>query len=152
MASGSLCLQGNLSQSNNPELIFRVEATGEHTTRRPTKEQIEQLQPVHVDNEQGGDAWRFRLGVEALRLRYAHRHDPYFALSTSRVDPLPHQLEAVYMHMLEMPIVRFLLGDDAGAGKTIMAGLLLRELTLRGLADRVLVIAPANLCFSGEER
>ena len=63
------------------------------------------------------------------------------------VDPLPHQLEAVYEHLLKLPSVRFLLADDAGAGKTIMAGLLLRELKLRGLIERVLVVCPANLSF-----
>jgi hypothetical protein len=65
----------------------------------------------------------------------------------SRVDPLPHQLEAVYDHLLKAPRVRFLLADDAGAGKTIMAGLLVRELKLRGLCDRVLIVCPANLTF-----
>jgi len=73
--------------------------------------------------------------------------DPYFGLSISRVDPLPHQLEAVYDYLLKLARVRFLLADDAGAGKTIMAGLLIRELKLRGLAERVLVICPANLTF-----
>jgi SNF2-related domain/Protein of unknown function (DUF1524) len=63
------------------------------------------------------------------------------------VDPLPHQLEAVYDYLLKLARVRFLLADDAGAGKTIMAGLLIRELKLRGLAERVLVICPANLTF-----
>ena len=65
----------------------------------------------------------------------------------SRVDPLPHQLEAVYDHLLKLARVRFLLADDAGAGKTIMAGLLIRELQLRGLAERILVVAPSNLAF-----
>ena len=63
------------------------------------------------------------------------------------MDPLPHQLEAVYEHLLKLPSVRFLLADDAGAGKTIMAGLLLRELKLRGIIERVLVVCPANLSF-----
>ena len=63
------------------------------------------------------------------------------------MDPLPHQLEAVYEHLLKLARVRFLLADDAGAGKTIMAGLLIRELKLRGLAERIMVVAPANLAF-----
>ena len=94
-----------------------------------------------------GDARLFRLGLEAHALGIAHEFDPYFGLSISRVDPLPHQLEAVYGHLLKLPTVRFLLADDAGAGKTIMAGLLLRELKLRGLAERILVVCPANLTF-----
>ena len=77
----------------------------------------------------------------------AYEFDPYLGLSISRVDPLPHQLEAVYDYLLKVARVRFLLADDAGAGKTIMAGLLIRELELRGLAERILVVCPANLAF-----
>ncbi len=94
-----------------------------------------------------GDGRLLRLGLEARALGIAHEFDPCFGLSISRVDPLPHQLEAVYGHLLKLPAVRFLLADDAGAGKTIMAGLLVRELTLRGLAERILVVCPANLTF-----
>ena len=94
-----------------------------------------------------GDGRLLRLGLQAYSLSIAYEFDPYFGLSISRVDPLPHQLEAVYEHLLKLPTVRFLLADDAGAGKTIMAGLLVRELKLRGLAERVLVICPANLTF-----
>jgi superfamily II DNA or RNA helicase len=88
-----------------------------------------------------------RLGIQAYSLGIAFEFDPYFGLSVSRVDPLPHQLEAVYDRMLKLGRVRFLLADDAGAGKTIMAGLLLRELKLRGLVERTLVVCPANLTF-----
>ena len=89
----------------------------------------------------------FKLGIEALRISLAQEYDPYFGLSISRVDPLPHQLDAVYNHLLKSARCRFLLADDAGAGKTIMAGLLLKELKLRGLVERVMVICPANLAF-----
>ena len=94
-----------------------------------------------------GDGKLLRLGLQAHALGIAWEFDPYFGLSISRVDPLPHQLEAVYDHLLKLARVRFLLADDAGAGKTIMAGLLIRELQLRGLAERILVVAPANLAF-----
>jgi SNF2 family DNA or RNA helicase len=94
-----------------------------------------------------GNPRLFLLGFEALRLRLAYEFDPFFGLSISRVDPLPHQLDAVYNHMLKAWRCRFLLADDAGAGKTIMAGLLLKELKLRGLVERVLVVCPANLAF-----
>jgi hypothetical protein len=94
-----------------------------------------------------GDSERFRLGIEALRLSLAYEYDPYFALSIARVDPLPHQLEAVYNYFLKLPRIRFLLADDPGAGKTIMAGLLLKELKIRGLVKRTLIVAPANLSF-----
>ena len=94
-----------------------------------------------------GNARNFRLGVEALRLALAYEYDPYFALSIARIDPLPHQLEAVYDYFLAQPRIRFLLADDAGAGKTIMAGLLLKELKIRGLVKRTLIVTPANLSF-----
>ena len=94
-----------------------------------------------------GDPQRFRLGVEALRLSLAYEYDPYFSLSIARVDPLPHQLEAVYQYFMAMPRIRFLLADDPGAGKTIMAGLLLKELKMRGLVSRTLILTPASLSF-----
>lgn len=94
-----------------------------------------------------GDGPLLRLGLQAYALGIAYEFDPYFALSISRVDPLPHQLAAVYDHLLKLARVRFLLADDAGAGKTIMAGLLIRELKLRGLVERILVVCPANLAF-----
>ncbi len=94
-----------------------------------------------------GDAHRFRLGIEAMRLQLAFEYDPYFSLSIARVDPLPHQLEAVYDYFLRLPRIRFLLADDPGAGKTIMAGLLIKELKIRGLIKRILIITPASLCF-----
>ena len=94
-----------------------------------------------------GDARRFRLGIEALRLALAYEYDPYFSLSIARVDPLPHQLEAVYDYFMALSRIRFLLADDPGAGKTIMAGLLLKELKIRGLVKRTLIVSPANLCF-----
>ncbi len=77
------------------------------------------------------DGELLRLGLDAHALGIAWEFDPYFGLSVSRVDPLPHQLEAVYDHLLKPARVRFLLADDAGAGKTIMFGLLLRELLNR---------------------
>ena len=94
-----------------------------------------------------GDPQQFRLGIEALRLALAYEYDPYFSLSIARVDPLPHQLEAVYDYFLKLPRIRFLLADDPGAGKTIMAGLLLKELKIRGLVKRTLIVTPANLSF-----
>ena len=99
--------------------------------------------PVHLR----GDGQVLRIGIQAYSLGIAYEFDPYFGLSISRVDPLPHQLEAVYDYLLKLARVRFLLADDAGAGKTIMAGLLIRELKLRGLAERMLIICPANLAF-----
>ena len=110
-------------------------------------EQIDQLQASPAQEPFDGDAAKFRLGVEAMRLGLAYEYDPYFALSIARVDPLPHQLEAVYDYFIKLPRIRFLLADDPGAGKTIMAGLLIKELKIRGLVKRTLIVTPANLSF-----
>ena len=80
------------------------------------------------------------LWVEAQRIRLSFAHDPLFAVSLSGVRGLRHQIEAVYRHMLPQPRLRFVLADDPGAGKTIMAGLLLKELKLRGVVERCLVL------------
>ncbi len=109
--------------------------------------QVAELEPTPETPLFDGDAARFRLGIEAMRLGIAYEYDPYFSLSIARVDPLPHQLEAVYDYFLKIPRIRFLLADDPGAGKTIMAGLLIKELKVRGLIQRVLIVTPANLCF-----
>ena len=110
-------------------------------------EQVAQLEASPEKEPYDGDPHRFRLGIEALRLKIAYEHDPYFSLSIARVDPLPHQLEAVYEYFLKLPRIRFLLADDPGAGKTIMAGLLLKELKIRGVVARTLIVTPANLTF-----
>ncbi len=109
--------------------------------------QLAQLTITPKDPPFDGDSLHFKLGVEAARLGLAYEYDPYFSLSIARVDPLPHQLEAVYDYFLKLPRIRFLLADDPGAGKTIMAGLLLKELKIRGLVNRTLIVAPANLTF-----
>src|SRR5438105_8093429 len=112
-----------------------------------TPDQLSRL-TVSADQEPfDGDARLFRLGIEAHRLGLAYEYDPFFSLSIARVDPLPHQLEAVYDYFLRLPRIRFLLADDPGAGKTIMAGLLLKELKVRGLVKRTLIITPASLSF-----
>ncbi|MBX6763662.1 MAG: DUF3883 domain-containing protein [Rubrobacteraceae bacterium] len=92
-----------------------------------------------------GDGALLRLVSEANRIRLAHLFDPYLAVHTSRIEPLPHQITAVYGEMLPRQPLRFLLADDPGAGKTIMAGLLIKELMVRGDLERCLVVAPGNL-------
>jgi len=89
--------------------------------------------------------------IERHRIALAFAHDPYFAVSLSGVRGLPHQVEAVYRHMLPQPRLRFVLADDPGAGKTIMAGLLVKELMLRGVVERVLVVAPAPLTVQWQD-
>ena len=110
-------------------------------------DQLAKLEATPEKEPFDGDAGKFRLGIEALRLGLAYEYDPYFSLSIARVDPLPHQLEAVYDYFLKLPRIRFLLADDPGAGKTIMAGLLIKELKIRGLVKRILIVTPANLSF-----
>ena len=85
------------------------------------------------------------LALETLRYRYASMYDPLLAMNTSKVDPLPHQIEAVYGYVLKLPRIRFLIADDPGAGKTIMAGLIIKELKLRNQAHRILIVAPGHL-------
>jgi SNF2 family DNA or RNA helicase len=85
------------------------------------------------------------LAIEAERYRLASLFDPLLAVSVSKIDPLPFQIEAVYGYILKLPHIRFLLADDPGAGKTIMAGLVMKELKLRGLAKRILVLVPGHL-------
>ena len=92
-----------------------------------------------------GGAEEFRAFVHASRLRFAHQYNPAFASEISRIDPLPHQRIAVYERMLEQPRLRFLLADDAGAGKTIMSGLYIREMLARRLLRRILIVPPAGL-------
>ena len=92
-----------------------------------------------------GDGALFRLVSEAQRIRLAHLFDPVLAVHTSLVEPLPHQITAVYESMLPRQPLRFLLADDPGAGKTIMAGLLIKELIARGDLQRCLVVCPGSL-------
>jgi len=83
--------------------------------------------------------------IEAMRFKYASLFDPLLAMNVSKIDPLPFQIEAVYGYVLKQPRIRFLIADDAGAGKTIMAGLILKELKLRNLAKRILIVVPSHL-------
>ncbi|PWQ96580.1 helicase-related protein [Leucothrix pacifica] len=87
----------------------------------------------------------FKLGIEAYRVSQASLFDPMMAVHTSNVEPLPHQISAVYEAMLPRQPLRFVLADDPGAGKTIMAGLLIRELIMRGDAKRILIVSPGSL-------
>jgi len=92
------------------------------------------------------DGALFRLVSEAQRIRLAHLFDPYLAIHTSDIEPLPHQITAVYGEMLPRQPLRYLLADDPGAGKTIMTGLFLKELLMRGDLQRCLICCPGNLC------
>ena len=97
------------------------------------------------------DPDQLRLLVESARIRLAYAHDRQFAVSLSGIRTLPHQIEAVYMKMLPQPRLRFLLADDPGAGKTIMAGLLIKEMKLREAIERVLILCPAPLTIQWQD-
>jgi superfamily II DNA or RNA helicase len=115
------------------ELLYRHD--------EPRLDLVEQGRPWSFD----GDGALFRLVSEAQRIRLAHLFDPVLAVHTSIVDPLPHQITAVYQSMLPRQPLRFLLADDPGAGKTIMAGLLIKELIARGDLQRCLIVCPGSL-------
>jgi len=107
----------------------------------PRLEVVEHGRPWSFD----GDGSLFRLVSEAHRIRLAHLFDPVLAVHTSLVEPLPHQITAVYETMLPRQPLRFLLADDPGAGKTIMTGLFIKELIARGDLQRCLVVCPGSL-------
>ncbi len=107
----------------------------------PRLELVEQGRPWSFD----GEGALFRLVSEAHRIRLAYLFDPLLAIHTSLLDPLPHQITGVYEAMLPRQPLRFLLADDPGAGKTIMAGLLIKELLVRGDVQRCLVVCPGSL-------
>ena len=107
--------------------------------------------PDEVKVETPVDAEKLRLLIESARVRLAYAHDQQFAVSLSGIRTLPHQIEAVYQAMLPQPRLRFLLADDPGAGKTIMAGLLVKELKLREAIDRILILCPAPLTIQWQD-
>lgn len=118
-----------------------------------TKEQLSTLKVISEDGtfDFTGHPEKFKLFSEAERINSAYQFDPLFAVNCSVVDPLPHQVEAVYKHLLPLPNIRFLLADDTGAGKTIMTGLLIKELMMRDLIKRILIITPGGLTKQWQE-
>ncbi|RYG51132.1 MAG: helicase, partial [Chitinophagaceae bacterium] len=137
--------------------MVSIAYTGINSNRANTKViSHDEFSQLEVLTEEGsfnfkGDPQRFALFAEAERINSAYQFDPLFAVNCSIVDPLPHQIEAVYKYLLPLPKIRFLLADDTGAGKTIMTGLLIKELMMRGLLDRVLIITPGGLTKQWQE-
>jgi len=124
-----------------------VTVTTHRAIQRPlTLEELARLHKVRgSEYTYDGDPNAFLHGAEAERIRIAHQFDPLFAVNSSVVDILPHQVEAVYRYLLPLPRIRFLLADETGAGKTIMTGLLIKELMFRGVLNKVLIITPGGL-------
>ena len=128
-------------------LVEGIGVSSRRVIRRPlSNEELTRLTRVRgASHTYNGDPHSFLLGVEAHRIRTAYQYDPLFAVNSSAVDVLPHQVEAVYRYLLPLPRIRFLLADDTGAGKTIMAGLILKELLFRAVVGKVLIIVPGGL-------
>ncbi|MEA3640627.1 MAG: helicase-related protein [Lamprobacter sp.] len=140
--------------------IVQVEPIGDHALTayykdsqgRLGEQMLFRTDEARLELAQAGRAWAFdadgaafKLGLEAYRISQAALFDPMMAVHASNVEPLPHQIAAVYEAMLPKQPLRFVLADDPGAGKTIMAGLLIRELLMRADARRILIVAPGGL-------
>jgi hypothetical protein len=132
--------------ADSAEIVYKDAAGGLGTQLlyRADAEQLE-IVPAELPWSFTADGAAFRLVSEAYRIRLAYLFDPFIAVHTSLVEPLPHQITAVYETMLKKQPLRYLLADDPGAGKTIMAGLLIKELMVRGDLRRCLIVAPGNL-------
>ena len=152
---------GDIIQSNRwsePVEINLLEEVGEyvrlvgvtihsrgHIDQLLHRDELSALQASKLSPNFTAEARHVFLSLEARRYRYASLYDSLFAVNASKIDPLPHQIEAVYGHILRLPPIRFLIADDPGAGKTIMAGLIIKELKLRHLINRVLIVVPGHL-------
>jgi len=135
------------------EVIFR-DSAGTIDSRVLSAEDLDHLVIVDTDGQQtnyDADPREFMLAAEALRIKNAALYDPMAAVSSSNIEPLPHQIRAVYEHMLPQVPLRFLLADDPGAGKTIMAGLYLKEMMLRSDCERALIVSPGGLADQWQE-
>lgn len=147
-------------QANEIVRVVQVEPVGDNALTvyykdnqgRLSEQMLFRTDEARLDLAQAGRPWAFdapgedfKLGLEAYRINLAHLFDPMMAVHTSNVEPLPHQISAVYEHMLPRQPLRYVLADDPGAGKTIMAGLLIRELLMRADAKRILIVCPGSL-------
>ncbi|MHA2407645.1 MAG: DEAD/DEAH box helicase [Candidatus Ranarchaeia archaeon] len=119
----------------------------EFKTFRLTQDQMHLIKVVSEEFSFCDDSQDFFLLIEALRTRLAYQFDPLLAVNISQIDPWPHQIEGVYDYALRSPKVRFLIANDAGAGKTIMGGLIIKELQYRNMADRILLVVPGHLKY-----
>lgn len=129
-------------------VLTYVSASGNSEQRIVSVDDLPDL--LVLDDRKSGprfdaDPAEFRLAAEALRIKYATAYDPMAAVYASNIDPLPHQIRAVYEDLLPKVPLRFLLADDPGAGKTVMAGLYVKEMMMRSAAERVIVVCPGSL-------
>lgn len=144
---GQAVIVATLPRGEFTEIVYRSSTRQIQSIVLPNEQIADRLR-VSPDN--GGptfdaDPRDFKLAAEALRIGHAAQYDPVAAVHSSNVEPLPHQIRAVYEELLPRTPLRFLLADDPGAGKTIMAGLYIKELRLRSALDRCLIVAPGAL-------
>lgn len=160
---------GNIIQNLIPTesvIVTKVQPLGRHfsisykgvNTNKASSVIIDaaKLETLEVVADEGkfnfkGNPEKFKLFAEAERIKTAYQFDPLFAINCSVVDPLPHQVEAVYKFLLPQPRIRFLLADDTGAGKTIMTGLLIKEMLMRKMVERILIVTPGGLTKQWQE-
>ncbi len=126
-------------------LIGSTLNSGQHVDVIIPHEDLEKIRIKDFTLSFTGDGEELFLCLESIRFSHASLFDPFLAMNVSKIDPLPFQIEAVYGYVLKLPKVRFLIADDPGAGKTIMAGLIIKELKLRGVIKRILIVVPGHL-------
>ncbi|HOP95700.1 MAG: helicase-related protein [Dictyoglomaceae bacterium] len=119
--------------------------SGKHIDQLIRKDDLSKIEILKDEIDFSASPENSFLVIEATRFKYASLFDPLLAMNVSKIDPLPFQIEAVYGYVLRQPRIRFLIADDPGAGKTIMAGLIIKELKLRRLARRILIVVPGHL-------
>lgn len=136
--------------------LYLVEALGRNSSRfyelMIDQQELNSFQNLSTQRTKGrisGDA--FRRMLRSRVFENESRYSETRALGSQNLLPLPHQIEAVYSRMLQVPQVRFLLADDPGAGKTIMAGMLIRELKARQAVERVLILVPPLVLTQWQE-
>jgi len=126
-------------------IVGATKNSRQHIDQLISKEEFSQFESDQFQTNFTEESWKVFLALETTRYRFASMYDPLIAMNTSKIDPLPHQIEAVYEYILKKPRIRFMIADDPGAGKTIMAGLLIKELKIRSLVKRILIVAPGHL-------
>lgn len=126
-------------------ILGSTTTTNTHIDQIIPLEEFQQISVLQSDKLLNEEPSKVFLALETKRYRFASIYDPLLAMNTSKVDPLPHQIEAVYGYVLRLPRIRFLIADDPGAGKTIMAGLIIKELKLRNIVKRILIVCPGHL-------
>ena len=125
--------------------IIGATLSGRHVDQVIPVNELGLIKIVEIGTDFMTESWKAFLALETVRYRFASLYDPLLAMNVSKIDPLPHQIEGVYGYVLKLPRIRFLIADDPGAGKTIMAGLVVKELKLRNIARRFLLVVPGHL-------